>query len=110
MPQYTACKLCSLPASAVLDRTLPGADFQIKGVFILDFSHTVNVVFDYINRGKISVLRENKRFFKQGDLFLSLPPVGQVIKMTCKQHCYKEQLTVLRGKERQMVFMVCYKE
>lgn len=57
------------------------------------------------------MLSANKEiFFKQGDLFLSLPPVGQVIKMTCKQHCSKEQLTVLGGERRQMVFMVCHKQ
>lgn len=57
------------------------------------------------------MLSANKEiFFKRGDLFLSLPPVGQVIKMTCKQHCSKEQLTVLGGERRQMVFMVCHKQ
>lgn len=111
MPQYIGYKLCSLPASAIPDCTLPGADFQIKRVFISDFSHAVNVVFDYIKRGKISVLSGNKEiFFKLGDLFLSLPPVGQVIKMTCKQHCSKEQLTVSGGEGRQTVFMVCHKQ
>lgn len=55
-------------------------------------------------------LVEIKRFFKRGDLFLSLPPVGQVIKMTCKQRCGKEQLTVLGGEGRQMVFKVCHKQ
>lgn len=63
MPQYIGYKLCSLPASAILDCTLPGADFQIKGVFILDFSHAVSVVFDYTNRGKILVLSANKEIF-----------------------------------------------
>lgn len=68
MPQYIGCKLCSLPASAILDCTLPGADFQIKGVFILHFSHAVNVVFDYINRGKISVLSGNRDFLS-GEIY-----------------------------------------
>lgn len=63
MPQYIGYKLCSLPTSAILERTLPGADFQIKGVFILEFSHAVSVVFDYINKGKISVLSANKEIF-----------------------------------------------
>lgn len=63
MPQYTGYKLHSPPTSAILDCTLPGADFQIKGVFILDFSHAINVVFDYINSGKISALSANKETF-----------------------------------------------
>lgn len=53
---------------------------------------------------------EIKRFFKQGDLFLSLPPVGQVIKMTCKQHCGKEQLTVLGGEGRWYLWCVINSE
>lgn len=62
-------------------------------------------------KAKYRCLVQIKRFFfKQGDLFLSLPPVGQVIKMTCKQHCSKEQLTVSEGMGRQMVFMVCHKQ
>lgn len=69
MPQYSEHKLCSLPTSAVLDCTLSGADFQIKRVFISDFSHAVNVVFDYINRGKISVLSGNKEIFLSEEIY-----------------------------------------
>lgn len=69
MPQYIGYELCSLPASAIPDCTLPGADFQIKRVFISDFSHAVNVVFDYIKRGKISVLSGNKEFFLSWEIY-----------------------------------------
>lgn len=69
MPQCIGCKLCSLPASAVLGHTLPGADFQIKGVFILDFSHAVNVVFGYIKRGKIPAPSAHKEIFSKSGIY-----------------------------------------